>query len=517
MPLRLPAPEEAVKHFRLPSFRPGQAEALLDAAKGLAEGRNVQVEAPVGSGKSPMAVALASWAGGALITTPLNSLVDQYEMDFGRQKGVAVIKGRDNYDCEKTGRTAATAPCLYNSQARKACACPYSKARGRAEDAPIVVTNMALAMTAGWLAIKPLVIVDEAHNLETAVASQSAVELRSEEIAIPAPKATFQDYVSWLEKTQADARRQAEAVDEELEVLAEGGDFSWVPPDKVRERERWRSLALKITEMLLDYKQHGEPWIVQESPGWRGTRRLVFRPVTGTRFVRTKLLSRGSLAVLLTATPPTGSEVGLQDQDKRITLPMRWPKERRPVVLDFRGSMSFQDRERSLPRIAQGIQEHVQGKTLVHAHAYSIAQALSRELSALGVRHILQDPEEREGSLKAWLKGSEEVFLSVRMNEGLDLRDEMCRTQVLAKVPWPDIKDPWVKARNELQGESWMHREVARSIAQAYGRAIRSEKDWANFVVLDQGFESFYRYNKDLFPAWFREAVGLREVVVRLG
>jgi Rad3-related DNA helicase len=171
--------------------------------------------------------------------------------------------------------------------------------------------------------------------------------------------------------------------------------------------------------------------------------------------------------------------------------------------------MSLQRRAQNMGRIAQGIRDHANGKTIVHAHAHSLARALSDELKRLGVAHVLQDPDDREGSLAKWMRGLEEVFVSVRMNEGLDLRDDLCRTQILAKMPWPDLGDPWVQARNSTMGDAWMHREVARSIAQAYGRAVRSEQDWANFVILDEGFEAFYRRDKAMFPTWFREAVGL--------
>lgn len=512
----LPPAEEAPDHFPLPSFRPGQREALLDAARGLCAGRSVQLEAPVGSGKSPLAIALARWAGGALITTPLNSLVDQYERDFGGVRDVAVIKGRDNYGCDRTGGSAATAPCTYSSQARKNCQCPFTKAKLSALERPVLVTSMAMAMTAPWIPDKPLVIIDEAHNLEAGVARQVSLEFREEDFELPAEGAPMKVHLAWLGQAVEVARDKSEALEEEIDAIYGGATerdgVAWVPPDLVKARDHWRSLVMRIGEVLLDSKATAEPWVVQERRGPGGARRVAYQPVTGTRFVRSKLLAKGRFAVLLTATPPTAHEVGLGDGVQRIVMPMRWPRQRRPIVLDYRGNMSKGQREASLPAVAKGIVDHAMGKTIVHAHAYSLARALSDELRRLKVPHVLQDPEDREASLQRWVRGLEEIFVSVRMNEGLDLRDDMCRTQVLAKVPWPDLGDPWVQARIEAMGDAWMHREVARSITQAYGRAVRSEQDWANFVVLDQGFEAFYRRDKDLFPGWFREAVGLPKV-----
>jgi Rad3-related DNA helicase len=313
------------------------------------------------------------------------------------------------------------------------------------------------------------------------------------------------------------ARARFDALNEEVDAWARDarreGKEPWAPPTLVKARDHWQATLRRMVEMQLDAQQHAEPWVVQEARGKDGKRRVRYVPVTGRRFLQEKLLGKGRGVVLMTATPPTAHEVGLDERPSaRVTMPLRVPRERRPVVLDYVGSMSLEQRALTLPRMAQAVARHVNGKTIVHAHAHKLARALSEELRKLGVRHVLQDPEDREGSLRAWVRGLEEVFVSVRMNEGLDLRDDLCRTQLLAKMPWPDLGDPWVQARNAHMGEAWMHRDVARSIVQAYGRAIRSEQDWADFVVLDQGFEGFWRRDRELFPAWFREAVGLPKV-----
>jgi len=371
-----------------------------------------------------------------------------------------------------------------------------------------------MAMTAPWMPEKPLVIVDEAHGLEGAVARQVRLEFREEDFQLPEPGVPFEAHLAWLKEAQDRCRERVEAMDEEISLAAERSvaGLKWVPPNVVRERDKWKGAVLRIGEMLLDHKLSEEPWVVQEGRSLGGARRLSYLPVTGTRFVRTKLLDKAGMAVLMTATPPTAAEVGLPEGSRRLALPMQWPAVRRPVVLDFRGNMGRATREQAAPRVAEGVRDHAFGRTIVHAHAYGVARALSVAVKGLGVGHVLQDPDDREASLQEWLDGAEQVFLSVRMNEGLDLKGELCRTQILAKVPWPDLGDPWVQARNARMGEAWMARDVARSITQAYGRAVRSEDDWADFIILDEGFHAFYGRNKDLFPAWFREAVGLRKV-----
>ena len=162
--------------------RPEQARLLAGLADALAEiaddpraPRVLLVEAPPGIGKSHLAMTLARWSGDAYLLTSQKHLQDQYEREFGGE--LALVKGRDNYLCERyPGAAVPTSRGLCRRARGPACGCPYVRAKQAAINAPIFCTNTAYFATlrhwhAEHLRRRRLLIVDEAHNLENQLVS----------------------------------------------------------------------------------------------------------------------------------------------------------------------------------------------------------------------------------------------------------------------------------------------------------------------------------------------------------
>src|SRR5262245_23636800 len=74
-------------------------DALAAASEDPTAPRVLVVEAPPGVGKSHVAMTLARWSGDAYLLTSQRMLQDQYEREFGAD--LALVKGRDNYPCER--------------------------------------------------------------------------------------------------------------------------------------------------------------------------------------------------------------------------------------------------------------------------------------------------------------------------------------------------------------------------------------------------------------------------------
>ncbi|GAI61214.1 unnamed protein product [marine sediment metagenome] len=97
------------------------------------------------------------------------------------------------------------------------------------------------------------------------------------------------------------------------------------------------------------------------------------------------------------------------------------------------------------------------------------------------------------------------VLISPAIKDGVDLKDDMCRFQILLKVPYPNIKDARVNyLLNVKKDRDWYNNETAKDIIQTYGRAVRSPTDYAKFYIIDGSFRTF---PKKLFPRWFLDAL----------
>lgn len=102
-------------NFPFPTLRDNQEFVLREIDSALKSYRYVILEAPTGTGKSPIAIASALSQGSSYITTSTKNLQTQYHNDF---RWVLTAKGRPNFTCpilkdkDAPYTTADHAPCL---------------------------------------------------------------------------------------------------------------------------------------------------------------------------------------------------------------------------------------------------------------------------------------------------------------------------------------------------------------------------------------------------------------------
>src|SRR5258706_14406878 len=172
--------------------RPEQARLLAALADALAEieedrraPRVLLIEAPPGVGKSHLAMTLARWSGDAYLLTSQKLLQDQYEREFGGD--LALVKGRDNYVCERYGEARVpTSRGMCRRPRGPQCQCPYARAKAAALAGPVFCTNTSYFATlrhwrAEQLRKRRLLIVDEAPNLESQLVSVFTVAFPPEQ------------------------------------------------------------------------------------------------------------------------------------------------------------------------------------------------------------------------------------------------------------------------------------------------------------------------------------------------
>ena len=73
------------------------------------------------------------------------------------------------------------------------------------------------------------------------------------------------------------------------------------------------------------------------------------------------------------------------------------------------------------------------------------------------------------------------------MDEGVDLPGELCRFQILYKLPYPSTEDERVQLRERTyeDGNEWYVYKMLTRLIQAYGRGIRFEGDYCKTYLLD--------------------------------
>jgi Rad3-related DNA helicase len=85
------------------------------------------------------------------------------------------------------------------------------------------------------------------------------------------------------------------------------------------------------------------------------------------------------------------------------------------------------------------------------------------------------------------------------MQEGVDLKGDLSRFQVICKVPYPYLGDKVVKKRMH-KWRWWYDYETLKTVVQSIGRSIRSEDDHAITYILDDDWYRFASKHKQSLP-----------------
>jgi Rad3-related DNA helicase len=519
--------------------RPAQQRLLVDLAEPLAAAledpgapRVFLVEAPPGVGKSHLAMTLARWSGDAYLLTSQKLLQDQYEREFGA--AIQLVKGRDNYRCELVpGEAVPTSRGLCRRRRAPQCQCPYARAKAAAQAGPIFCANTAYFVTLRhWhrehLPRRRLLVVDEAHHLEAQLVHTATVAMSAEHMtawfgsSLPRlPSAD--DYRPLLEGHVERLEAQRAAVERALETLAPPGageDLLRSPPS----REEQDLLAqCELLEAALVRIQHfleggDREWVVRYPADPGATLELV--PLDVTAMAR-ELLSESADVVVLSSAylgprAVLADYLGLARESMReLSSPSPFPVDQRPIEYRPVGPLSQATLSQLEPALFRAVADildaHPGEKGLIHAPSYAAGERLVRDLARRAPRAaervIWVDAAVAKASALERHRTSTRatVLLSPSLREGIDLPDDFLRFQIVTKLPYPDLGDPWTAAR-QARDPRWYAVETAKGLVQAYGRSCRHAGDRGVTYVLDAQFKRFVARYRPLLPGWFREA-----------
>ncbi len=282
-------------------------------------------------------------------------------------------------------------------------------------------------------------------------------------------------------------------------------------------KSQFDSISWKIGNVLDDI-EYGNPWVVtgESSTADKKEYQIELYPVWADTFLRQNVWNRAEKVILSTATLPHRDNpskwlrrIGRDpEKAKIISKPMPFPVENRPVRLDYQiGSMSNGGIQRHWDKILQQIRElsdtHKDEKGLVHTASYDRAERLHEALPDLTMPHRRSDSNVK-AVIDKWQQSDKQLLLSPSMTEGVDLEGDLCRWQILLKVPLRTLSDPRVEYLvREQNNWEWYNDVAAREIIQSIGRAVRSPDDYATYYVFDSKFDDVM---KGRTPTWLSEA-----------
>lgn len=501
----------------------GKSGVGLTVSRCLEEDLTPNVEYEPGSVYAP---------GGYFITTQ-KVLQEQYVLDFTGRGKMKSIKSSSNYSCtHHTENNCSESSKLLkvepkDSKFYKNCmfSCKYKKAKEEFLASTESVTNFPYFMTeanyAGKIKPRQILVIDEAHNVEMELSKFIEVTI-SENFAERILKIPFGDVETqhqamlWIKDVYL-PKVADHCTHIEMMLLKYKG-----LQDKLKEL---LNLSRQI-EMLTGHRKKIETFIkVYDKENWvmsiissdtmkNAGRKLEFKVIDVSPFSEQYLFRLGQKVVMMSATilnkESFCESLGIPlDQAEFISIPSPFPVENRPIFYAPVGKMGKDNIDKTLPNLIAAIKaildSHPNEKGIIHAHTYKIANYIKKNIK--NNRLVIHDSNNRDEILKKHISDSRPtVIISPSMTEGVDLKDDASRFQIVCKIPFPYLGDKLVKKRTS-KWKWWYSTQTVKIIVQGVGRSIRTMEDHAVTYILDEDWGYFYSKNKETFPKEFRDAI----------
>jgi len=552
-------------------FRPHQKEAIIESLKQWLSGKssNIIIDAPTGSGKSWICMIVAAVLvrfydkKGYVLVSDLG-LIDQYERDISAHFPTwSVLKGQQEYPCLRNGLSFKSGECKmkgaksYAEIAMKySCSkdCLYIQEREIAIKSPLVVCTYAF-----WLLhqnyVKPnsegnppfdsrdFVICDEAHKLVDIVNGNFSPKFGSDDLnkfALCARAAepdddTVKDVVHSVEIVRSvianteDNSRLLELLKEYTKKLTLFVDYADTIQRTIGEKKEGLSKEdrnlVHACEFINEHHSsfHDYIDIIEES----GVQYLVKNQSDNgaiafnclneaylmQKFFHRHCAKKMYMSATIGAHSAFAAENSLPEfYGKRI--PSTFDFTQSPIFYVDRYKMSFKDKDVSTPYIIQMIstiaEMYHDKRGIIQTGSYSLAQKLKEAApKSVSSRFVLYDgAKEKKESIEFFKHYNNKILVGPTLIEGLSFDDDLCRFQIVAKVPYPSLTDKFVAAKMKLK-PAWYSNATAISILQGVGRGVRNDHDWCVTFILDGCFTLLMQKSYNMFPPEFIQRISI--------
>ena len=480
------------------------------------------------------------YKSGTWFLTTQKILQNQYIKDFGPPKAdMFSLKSSSNYTCKFFVSNNCGESLKLLQQADKesrfyqSCqaSCIYRIAKRNFLKSKKSITNFPffLVSTSFQADIEPrkLLVIDEAHNIEDELSKHIEI-LVSEKFAKEVLKITMPDDSEmktqfkahkWIKETYyPEARVVEKQLAREIEEMQEQGLEDTDDMKRVQKRHDLISKhTSKIYQFLSLYTKDNWVFNMVEAFG-RAMRKVEFKPIDIGEYAQEKLFRFGQKILMLSATilnkEAYCESVGIDPEDVDfISIDSPFPLENRQVYYLDTGKMSMAHINETLPNMIGAINEimgteHKTDKGIIHSRNYQITKyLLEKGTPKMKKRLITHESHNRDEIIEEFMASKKpQVLVSPSSTEGLDLKGDLSRFQIICKMQFPYMGDELVKKRISKH-KRWYAYQTAKALVQCVGRSIRSENDYATTYILDGSFGYFFEKNKDLFPGYFVKSV----------
>ena len=369
---------------------------------------------------------------------------------------------------------------------------------------------------------RELLVFDEVHNIESEVSDFKSFIINSDNITRLFPKLQLpnrkeEEIETWIEFCE-DYKETLLDFMEDFEYAMENNFLKepFTEKNLIDCINREKNLDFVLTDM----KTNKNNWLVTniERKSKDLIRKITLTPLDISYYFK-EILEVSNYGLFMSATILNKEYLckltGLsQDKIKFIRVKHSdFPKENRPIYLMNIAWLNSRNILDNLPIIAKTVNNimsiHKNEKGIIHTTSYLQLEYIKNNLNKENLQRLIESgpTTDRIETLQRHSRNTKPtVLISPSFYQGLDLKDDLSRFQIIIKIPYPDLSDKKVVALRKKDINWYLWNTIVR-LTQTYGRSIRSREDYASTYILDSNINYLLRNVNDMFPSWFIEAI----------
>lgn len=536
-----------------------QKDILEKIEQNLSSGyKKIIISAPTGVGKSPIAVNLAKHFKSSFVVTATKHLQDQYTREFSILKPV---KGKSNFPClkimekedikktdfikaMKLKMTCDKGECIEKKDGKTSnckfkpniqdfaenpiddTMCPYYNQKYDALTSPHSLWNypayfqiMKYNQKAyGEYLGRAISIFDEAHKIEDQILQFIGINIHKKNveecgITIKSYDLSNIELIIQLLDDMAEYYARQERDLRENRSFQENPNYEYL---KNLERNYDRFSKARI-EIVSDK----ENFIINDPINDGGKfKSISIVPLDISKYVQE--FFKTDYQIFMSATIDKDSfceTMGINKSEIEIVDTPYSPFDIKNRQIDFQNiarlgrRASEEDELKVIKQIDKIMSDHSNERGLVLTSSIGrcndiLTNVSSKNKKRLKICHA-QNPggKTQDDVLKEHAQDKNSVLLSSSLWDGIDLKDDLSRFQIIAKIPYLVLTEKRVVKKREKY-PLWYDSQTLIKLLQGFGRSIRNENDWAKTYVLDTAVNFLLSKTKKMVPKAYYDVFG---------